>query len=473
MTYRQTSKIADSRGFVNELSAVRGDPRLVSRCEEILEKWRRRPGYGFPEVFDDEAGLMGAYRFFSNISVSFDSLVEPQIGAAIERAGPGVVLSLEDTTAFCFGGEKKREGLGRIVKDDQGFLGHFAFLASSDGLRRPFGLGAAELWTRPNEKKSRRSTKDRRTDEGRESLRWERVARQVDDSLSSGQVAIHIQDREGDIYQSLASMRERGSRFIVRCIQNRCIDENERGDVYLYDALEGLPVMGTMNVKVSARPGSKLPDKRKSHPPRKARTAEVAVTATNIDICAPVGAPKDWLPSINVNVVHVFEPNPPADESPIEWILLTTEPISTFEEVCTVIELYGTRWLIEEFFKSIKTGCDYEKRQLQTYHALKNALAVCLPIAVEMLALRALERTSPELPAADYVSQDRIEVIRAFAKRYPPPQNPTVKDILFAIAGMGGFLKRNGRPGWLTLRRGYTNLLNYEAVWIEAKERCV
>jgi hypothetical protein len=295
---------------------------------------------------------------------------------------------------------------------------------------------------------------------------------EVEARVGKERVVIHVQDREGDIYSSVASMCKQHRRFVVRCLQNRRILENDRGDEYVFEALEGLPVMGTTTVNVSARPGSKLPDQRKAHPPRTARQAAVSITATSVEICAPHGAPKDWPRTAKLNLVHVFEGCAPQGEEPVEWILLTTEPVNTLEDVERVISIYSSRWLIEELFKSIKTGCSYEKRQFETYHALKNVLAVCLPIAWEMLALRALERTAPETPASEVLEPTRLEVLTAMARRYPLPENPTVADALFAIAGMGGFLKRNGKPGWLTLRRGYVNLLTYEDSWREAKKRC-
>lgn len=469
----QDCSSSDTNPIVDDLSALEAEPRLVKRAQIIVENWRERPGLGFPEVFDGEAGLEGAYRFFSNPRMDFERLLTPHVQGALERAGPGVVLSLEDTTTFSFGGEVKRAGLGRITKNDQGFLGHVAFLASADGLRKPLGVAAAELWVRPNKKTVRGRKVKGENDEARESARWERMVDRVEGLVHEDQAVIHVQDREGDIYSSIAAMVAQERRFIVRCIQNRRIEGNERGDHNVYEALEGLPVLGTMEVEVSARPGSPLPERRKSHPPRKARTAMVVVTATSVVLKAPERSPKDCPATAEINLVHVFEPSPPANEEPIEWILATTEPIETFEDAQRVIALYATRWLIEEFFKAIKTGCQYEKRQLETYHALTNALALCMPIAWEMLALRSLERTSPDTPASEILSPDRLEVLSATAKRYPLPENPTVRDALFSIAGMGGFLKRNGRPGWLTLQRGYANLLAYERVWRKARERWV
>jgi hypothetical protein len=42
---------------------------------------------------------------------------------------------------------------------------------------------------------------------------------------------------------------------------------------------------------------------------------------------------------------------------------------------------------------------------------------------------------------------------------------------MLAIAKLGGHLKRNGDPGWITLGRGYERLLILEEGWKLAKWR--
>ena len=73
---------------------------------------------------------------------------------------------------------------------------------------------------------------------------------------------------------------------------------------------------------------------------------------------------------LTVNVVDVFEPQPPLDEEPIAWTLLTSQPIDTVEQQIAIVDIYRARWLIEEFFKAVKTGCDYEAKQLESKETL-------------------------------------------------------------------------------------------------------
>jgi hypothetical protein len=58
----------------------------------------------------------------------------------------------------------------------------------------------------------------------------------------------------------------------------------------------------------------------------------------------------------------VHEIDTPPGAEPVAWVFITTEPLATVEQIRAVLEIYRTRWLIEEFFKALKTGCSLENR---------------------------------------------------------------------------------------------------------------
>ena len=89
-----------------------------------------------------------------------------------------------------------------------------------------------------------------------------------------------------------------------------------------------------------------------------------------------------------------------------------------------------------------------------------------------MLRLRTLARTSSELPASHVLSPAQIEVLSAHRRtRALVPAQPTIRHALLAIAALGGHLKRNGEPGWLTIGRGFQDLLVLEEGWLLASQR--
>jgi hypothetical protein len=70
----------------------------------------------------------------------------------------------------------------------------------------------------------------------------------------------------------------------------------------------------------------------------------------------------------------------------------------------------------------------------------------------------------PQLPAACVLSDVQITILLAL-RPIKLPKTPTVREALLAIAAIGGHIKNNGDPGWLTLWRGYRKLLMYEIGW--------
>jgi hypothetical protein len=167
--------------------------------------------------------------------------------------------------------------------------------------------------------------------------------------------------------------------------------------------------------------------------------------------------------------VHVLEQNTPEGEPPVEWLLYTTAPIETPEQIARVVDIYRSRWTIEEYNAALKTGCAYEARQFESRAALLNMLAISLPIACELLWLRSRSRTSPNAPANEVLSDVQIEILRHFAPVKLPPRL-TIRDALLTVAALGGHVKANGDPGWKVLHRGLTRLLDYQAGWEAAQQ---
>jgi hypothetical protein len=171
-----------------------------------------------------------------------------------------------------------------------------------------------------------------------------------------------------------------------------------------------------------------------------------------------------------MNLVQVYEVDAPEDQVPIAWDLLTTEPIDTPEQLEAVVDMYRARWTIEEYFKALKTGCSLEKRQLTTLEGLLNVLALLIPIAWRMLLLRTQARAAPNAPCV-VLEPDEVTALRVFSKRVTLPKTPTNEQTLLALAGLGGHLKRNGAPGWLTIARGWTKFMLLYEGWA-ARTRC-
>jgi Transposase DDE domain len=422
-----------------------------------------------PEAMQTEAELEGAYRLLNNRAIDPQQLFDSLALSTVERAQmAGTVLVIHDTTSCTFEHTDPAE-VGYLSTGKAGFYPHFALVLDASAWKRPLGVVHVETISRKQRSKRGRKNKAAGSEtaewQDRESARWERGVTASAELLASCKSVCHIADRESDSYALLASMTGHGHSFVVRVNHNRKVgDPEDLAEQWLplRDRVKSLCGVLEREVVVSERKRAGAPRSSKGRPVRNARTATLSFSATSVVIKRPSYI-RDPIPkTLTLNVVHVSEPNPPAGEPPVEWLLFTTLPVDSAEQVATVVDNYRARWTIEEFNKALKTGCAYESREFETLHALLMLLAISLPIACELLWLRSRARTQPHAPATEVVTKQQIQILRTLGARALPPR-PTVYDALWAVAGIGGHQKRNGEPGWLVLYRGMRTLLTYEA----------
>ena len=454
----------DAIELVNEVAGPNfADDRLNKRLRNLVGSLALAPKKSLPKALDS-AGLEGAYRFVSNPRVTPEQILSGHRGATVERCErEQTVLIAHDTTSFSYRYDGEREGLGRVQrgneKSRQNFFAHFSLALTADGERRPLGVLGFQPWSRLE------------APTGTEYQRWEQQMRATSQMLSSPQKAIHLADREADDYEMFWALQRDGYRFVMRCQFNRLLEEGEK-TTKLRDHFANSPVLVERNVPLSKRAPKRCAIMSKIYPPRTERMARLSVAGATVQLKKPTkkrphsiaGVPK----TVTINVVRVWEPAPPQGEEPIEWYLYTSEPIETVEQQLAVVDYYRARWVIEEYNKAIKTGCAFEKRQLQDYEALINLLAIFLPIAYRLLLLRTEAARAPDQPALTVVSQDELDVLRVLGRR-KLPEAPTAEDAYLAIAALGGHIKYNGPPGWLILARGFEDLEKLTAGWCAAK----
>lgn len=448
------------------------DKRLNNRLRAILSDLGAHPTASIPAASGGYAETAAAYRFFDNEKVSFDNVLQPHIDATrIRIAAQPVAILVPDTTEVDLTRPGRQvEGAGLLDGNSR----HGAFLHpmhafTPDGT--PLGTVAAGCWTRDEDKPAASTqTRARRAAtpiEEKESYRWLCSLRQAQAEAGRcpGTRIVFAADSEADIYEVIAAGMEepRSIDWIVRACQDRALEDDATGTVaapeHLRAAVAATPVRSERTISVRGREPKVACDRRSRRQPRESRAAVVEVRAARVTLRAP-WRPGGQMPDAAVNAVLITEVAPPEGDEPVEWLLLTSLPIDTGEQVNRIIEYYCMRWMIEVFFRTLKSGCRAEERRFEHIDRLLPCLAVYLIVTWRTLYVCRLGRSCPDMSCEVVFDRSEWQPVYQIVRREPPPkQPPTLQEMVRMVAQLGGYVnrKRKDEPGpqtvWLGLQR--------------------
>ena len=438
------------------------DVRLERRVTAVMSALAAKPDHSFPDAMGTDRALEGLYRLLNNPRVNHGPIFEAHALQTAERArNAGDVLILHDTSTFKLPHASVGE-VGETTTGAAGFFGHVSLVLDVQAERCPLGVIALNTIHRdPQRVRHDLSGPDCAKLDNKESARWLQGVIQAEQRLGQGVRAVHVMDREANSYALYAALQLRGSRFVIRADDRKCLFEGEKTKVR--EALSRQPVVAEREVPLPRRK-SRTTAPRSARVEREARLAKLSITGCSVTLQRATYL-RDPVPQqVVLNAVRVFETDPPPGQAPIEWFLLTNESIETDELLLRVVDSYRCRWVIEEFFKALKTGCLYQERELEDREALLIALVLFLPIASQLLWLRSCSRSRPEASAEGLVNDVQMRVIRHFSSRKLPAA-PTMRELVWAIAAIGGHIKNNGEPGWQVLGRAWQQILQLEHGW--------
>ncbi len=190
---------------------------------------------------------------------------------------------------------------------------------------------------------------------------------------------IHVMDREGDTYEVMMTVFDSGDSAIIRCAQDRRIDDPL---ARAHAAVRSRPALCREWIEVSRKAG--VP----------ARYAQVEVRSMRVKLLPdPEKYPHAW--PMTWNLVEVWEPAPPTGTEPVHWLLWALEPATTAAEAREVVRKYTCRWPIEEIHLTLKSGCEAEALRLKTWDGLEKAVTVNAAVAARIVSLRDLARRRP------------------------------------------------------------------------------
>lgn len=426
-----------------------GDKRLNRRAIAIGIRIAANPEASLPQQMQGGSALQAAYRFMNNRHIHLDDLLKPHYGATLRAAGEHrVVLWVNDLTEVDYTFHNAKTGLGLIGDDrGKGFLLHSTIGIVPEG-RQVLGLGAIQVVLRQKVPKPR--PKWTRSAEG---LVWEKGAAQVG-AAPAGVLWVHVSDAGSDFFPYMATCVDHGKHFLVRVSRNRLLSWAEDAPEAGQGEAQKLVDYARSLVPHS---GSAYLVQVPADQQRPAREAQVEMAWAAVTLAPSPQAPEQERkhPPLTAWVLRVWEPAPPENTEPLEWILLSSLPVTTQMEARCRVEWYTCRWLCEDFHQALKTGCKIERSQLDDRADLETLLGFVAPVAVRLLQLRQAARQSPQTLASHGVDPLMLKVLALHQKTNA--QTLTLQDFWRLVARLGGFLGRkgDGDPGWRTVWRGW------------------
>jgi hypothetical protein len=394
-------------------------------------------------------------RFLRNRSVSVEEMSRHARALTAARVAGREVVAIQDTSELVLGGVRARaNGYGPVGKGGRlgGLLLHPVLVADA-GSGALLGLASLQVRNRVGGGKVG-SRRQRRT-AAKESQRWLDGLRRAGEVLAAAARVTMLCDREGDIYELFAAPRPANLELIVRACQNRRLadEAGEAAERLLFAAIDAAPERDRFTVAIPAAPG------------RAARVATLALRFAAVVLRKPRHGADPALPdSVGLSLIDVRELSIPPDGSePLHWRLLATEPLATPAQARRVIELYCQRWIIEEFFHTLKTaGFDIEAADIGAPQAMINFTAAAAIAAVSIKQLVQARDGTTDQRIADAFEPDDQPLLEAIsdklAGKTARQQNPHAKGTLafaaWVIARLGGWTGYYGKPGPKVMRRG-------------------
>ncbi len=390
-------------------------------------------GQSLPQQHPQWADLKAAYRLLSNERIAPAALlaVHQQLVRQQMADAPVVLCVQDDTHLFLRPGHQVQ---------------HTSLAVLPDGTL----LGVLEArWFAPMVPPAG-ETRLQRESRWRESCIWCDAVRAIGTHPHGGRL-IHVCDRAADDLNMMEACVAAGSGFVIRARHDRRVERQEK----LWSLLTAAAPAGQTVVSIGTqRDGS-------GKITRRGREASVTIRHAAVELQPPHNHPGAHQPR-RLWAVYLREENPPDGVEPIDWMLLSSEPVNDLQDALRIVGYYRCRWIIEEWHLCLKQGCHLEQSQLDDAEDHRRLAAILSVVAVRMLNLRELaesDRCDDPRALQEQTPTIWIELVTTLAKLTDPMQL-TPRQFWLTVARRGGWTgrKRDSRPGWKVIWRGWYDI---------------
>ena len=390
--------------------------------------------------------IIGFDRFLGNRRVTLEALIEGWGTATSQACAGRHILAIQDTSEINFNTTRQhRRGLGEIGKGNgHGLLLH-AMLGVDAETGGIVGLASGRIWTR--EGRVQVPHGERRL-EDKESARWLSTAEAAKTVLAPAAMVTEVSDRESDLYVKWARIPQPSFHILTRAMHDRAIAGGGKlSTAALASADEAV-------VELRARPG------------RPARLARLVARYGQVEMLRPKKTLEEALPeTVTISLVEVAEIDAPPGAEPIFWQLLTTHPVGDAAKAWQVVEWYRRRWIIEQFFRTLKQqGLRLEDSQVESADRLLKLTAIAARAACTIMQLVQARDGKSGQDAQIAFTPHEIDTLRALvptlegktALQKNPHPPLSLAWAAWAIAKLGGWdgYPKSTPPGPITFRHG-------------------
>jgi hypothetical protein len=378
------------------------------------------------------------------------------------------LICVQDTTEYNYNHHKnilKENELGTISDNwSLGLRVHPMLVMDRDGF--PYGISSLQILNRVNKTQDRYERKYQQLPiEEKESYRWLTSIVETKARLSKSKSLTIVSDRESDIYQLWSRTLDSKTHLVIRTGFKRKFIDEEGEEVRPVSAPA---LLGLQKLYISGKFGNV----------DKSRTAELEVYSQKAFTLKPKSLKKNKvqdLDKIPLHVVTVREVVPAGSivKEPIQWILLTDVPVTTLEKAAEVIDIYKSRWNIEQVFRLTKQkGFGLEESQLETAHGLTNMITLVLIAAIRVFQMVKSRDDETRLPT-DIFDVNEMKSLKQInpglegnTERSKNRNKPdSLAFYIWIIARLGRWKPEDrDPPGPITLKRGWDSFKNFMEV---------
>ena len=427
-----------------ELGDRRRSARLVKNAE-LAAKTMGNPVTTTPER--DPSAVQAYWNFWDKadkFGITPEDILAPHRQRTIERMRTQeTVLCVQDGTKISYSTRPRTEGLEVIGQNQtsakaRGVCLHATIALNDEGL--PLGVlrcayGKAQPKTQS----------------------WLYGLLDIDEAaatLPRKTNVICVMDREADAFEILSMQRTlKRTHLLVRAKHDRKLGKAEGR---LFKAMRKGPSAGVMELSVEQL-SRRMKSGRVTHKGRPGRNARMEMRYRKVTL--PPTRDRTQAP-MAVWGIHLRELNPPANATPIEWYLLTTQPITTREQAQQMVEHYRLRWRVEDTFRVLKSGCKVEKLRMQKADSQHRVITMYMVTAWRIMLMTMLGRTDTDLNMDVFFRASELKMMKVYARSYGLTVPTDLASAILTVAMMGGYMNRkhDPPPGHTIMWRGYANL---------------